>query len=145
MSRRTLEREVAFGKFFRPDKRGECSFSIGRHFGGWIATKGEIIYYIRFSVIEWSWCKSNSSPNYPAIYSENEFHSAANEGATLSLFLSENQQSSALDKGNYTVLLILTSVLCWNGKLRQDSNHLISDSHGRCLMLSGHMRGQGKR
>lgn len=98
---------------------------------------GVIYYYIRISVSEWYWCKSNSSLNYLAIYSENEFHCVANEGGLLSLFPSENQQSSALDMGNYTLLLVLTSVSCWNGKLRQDSNHLISDSHGRCSMRSG--------
>lgn len=83
--------------------------------------------------------KSNSSLNYLALYSENEFHRVLNEGGLVSLSLSfffpKYQQSGALDKGNYTLKLVLTSVLCWNGKLRRDSNHLISDSHGRCLMV----------
>lgn len=91
--------------------------------------------------------KSNSSLNYLALYSENDFHCVANEGGLLSLllFFSKYQQSSVLDKGNYTSKLDLTSVLCCNGKLRRDGNHLISDSHGRCLMVEVRMRGQSER
>lgn len=54
----------------------------------------------------------------------------ANERGLLALCLLENQQFNALDKGNYTLLLILTCVLCRNGKLRGEGNHLISSLRG---------------
>lgn len=69
----------------------------------------------------------------------------ANEGGLLSLSLSENQQFNAADKGNYTLLLALTSVLMlrWQIKARSGASSNFQLGQEVPDGFPGHPRGQG--